>query len=145
MRYTIVLYRPDCEDYCRGCRMGGSGWDFEIHSEESADEAAARIAAKRFVNFEERNNRELADWEIHLLIDGFGEHEDGDNDKARGEVCGAAEIKLQDLIAAKAAKAADEQRRLDEAAEKARIAKEEAKDRHERAEFVRLLQKFGTP
>lgn len=64
--YTVIAYRPDYDDYCKGCYMGGSPSEQEIEAFDDQDAAARFIADKHdayredgfFVNFNE----------THLLV-----------------------------------------------------------------------------
>lgn len=66
--YTLVAYRPNGVDTCRGCVMGQSDSDFAMGTFKSADEAAQFWAQKRWDDL--GRGREACHWEVTVLING---------------------------------------------------------------------------
>lgn len=71
--YTIIAYRPDHVDTCRGCVMGRTGSELETGFFDNPLEAAT--FAVGFENREGEADPSYAAWEITLLVDGLGENE----------------------------------------------------------------------
>jgi hypothetical protein len=151
--YTLVHYRPDGSNYVRNCLMGSSHSDLEIASFTDIETAAKSIAEKRMIN--EASAREYAEWETTILIDGYSENDtplwntyDGEGDDpgvpytnlelaARGALKGLqaeAELKKMNEQAVKAAEI-----------EAKRVRDAEAAEARDKAEFVRLSEKYGAP
>lgn len=142
--YTIVAYRPNGVDTCRNCVMGTSDSAFEIEHSTSPEEAAKQWARFFMDDRKHRQDREVSSWEVTLLIDGksYDFADDGEpyqlvEEAARAEF--GRQVEVENAAAARAAEAAAEKKRADE--EAARIRKEKA----ERALFIELQAKYGTP
>jgi hypothetical protein len=71
--YTIIAYRPDYVDTCRGCVMGRTGSEMETGFFTDLATAAAHAAG--FETREGEADPAYASWEITLLVDGLGENE----------------------------------------------------------------------
>jgi hypothetical protein len=71
--YTIIAYRPDGVDTCRGCVMGRTGSELETGFFGNLLDAAT--FAIGFENREGEADLSYAAWEITLLADGLGESE----------------------------------------------------------------------
>lgn len=71
--YTIIAYRPDYVDTCRGCVMGRTGSELETGFFDNLLDAAT--FAVGFENREEESDPSYASWETTLLVDGLGETE----------------------------------------------------------------------
>jgi hypothetical protein len=67
--YTIIAYRPNYTDMCRGCVVGRSSSEHEISFFETLEDAAKKGAEYEIWN--EEKDTEYDDWEITLLIDGI--------------------------------------------------------------------------
>lgn len=148
MHYTIVSYRSDGDDYCRGCHMASSGSEFDLQETEDQDQAAQWIADKLMDDRRDASRREVCEWEVSILCDGrlnlvedsdiaSTDEEERDTIRGKAQEVVAARIKEEDRK--KAEKAAE----LAIAAEKKKEVARIAKLAHERAEFERLKQKFG--
>jgi len=145
--YTLVSYRSDGADYCRGCLMASSSSDFKLEVFTTADEAAALWAKK--MKLDRDRERHYADWDVTLLIDGRRQNDwadDQDDDDPQFEqIETLAKAYLQKLcddeaeVKRKAAEAA-----AVAAAEKQRLAAI-AKEDSERKRLVELLDKYGNP
>ncbi len=99
MRFTVVCYRPDGSDYCRGCLMSTSSSRFELFEAETVDAAGADIAKKRFADLDPERGLAVCDWELTLLIDGAEYSGDDDAaEEARSCVEVAAKVHLQRMI-----------------------------------------------
>lgn len=72
--YTLIAYRPNQTDYCRGCHMGSSDSDFSIEYFEATREGMANMLdlIKDFhkADFDVRSNREYANYELTILCNG---------------------------------------------------------------------------
>ena len=66
--FTIVAYRPNHVDTCRGCIVGSTCSDHEISVVGSVAEAAAKIAAYTVAS--DSSGSDYASWETTLLVDG---------------------------------------------------------------------------
>ena len=123
---TILAYRANYDDYCRGCHMGSSDSNFEYNSFTSADAAATYIADFMFEDYINKDDLTMGDYEITILFDGVSEDTYKEefnfslqktiNDKAL-EIYN---IKKDEYIVKKARKHAD-----DEAEKKAQKVKED--------------------
>lgn len=68
MKYTLIAYRSDHADYCRGCVMGTSVSDLQIFYSESPNEIIDKMAE---LNSEYYDDNSYADYEYTLVIDGI--------------------------------------------------------------------------
>jgi hypothetical protein len=160
--YTLVAYRPNGVDTCRGCVMGRSDSDFWLSVHTSAEDVAAEWAQSLFKE-SQNQEREVCSIEYTLLVDGRDENNDrcwtpdGDLDPAHtdpdsGEsYASLARDQVQKLVSEKltelktAHQAELDQKAAQEAARRQReaIQARRAADEHERAEYLRLSAKFG--
>jgi len=147
--FTLIAYRPDGADYCRGCLMEQSSSEFSLSTADSADAIAQNWARLRF---DAPQGREYGDTEYTLLLNGRPEDEDYAlehpdmmaSGELRKEVHRLTEQHLAALHAAQAqaqARAAEQARVQQEADEAER---QLAREAVERAEFARLQAKFGS-
>lgn len=162
MLYTLIAYKENSVDTCRGCVTDAYDSAFEAWTGSEPEELANRWAALRDRN--SQRERGEAEFVILLLIDGvpaprcYGYIENFDKgDEARETVYARQEALseqfeyLEQLTNAKLNALDQERIRVaQEAARKAAEAKEaaerkraEAKEAAERAEFARLSAKFG--
>lgn len=72
---TILAYRPDGQDTCRGCLMGSSSSDFQILTTYDHREFIEFWLDKLKNQWEMKGDRAYCNWEIHV-IDPEGEHHD---------------------------------------------------------------------
>lgn len=157
--YTLVGYREDGVDMCRGCVMERSSSDFFLKVCFTAEEVAAEWARRLFD--EERNGREYCSFEYTLLLNGRDDNNDPESwkvdalcnpetgegwyEEAREAIKARVAVLFEQLKAEKLA--ADERAKQAKEAqevgrrERARIDKEAA----ERAEYLRLQAKFNGP
>ena len=70
--YTIIAYRPNGVDTCRGCVMGTTGSELETGFFKDVLEAATFAAG--FENRPEEADLSYSAWEVTLLIDGLDEN-----------------------------------------------------------------------
>lgn len=145
--YTIIAYRPDHVDTCRGCVMGRTGSELETGFFDNLLDAAT--FAIGFENREDEADPSYAAWETTLLVDGLGESEwwadkdwqEVDHDpfekfgSLRDEAVRAVAEKRRLEKERKIAAAAEQHRRRVAAAE---VAKEEA----ERVQLRALKEKY---
>ena len=64
----LVAYRCNGEDYCRGCIMGRSDSNFEIHENIDEEECIRLIADYFFKNFLSEDYIEVCGYEIYLIL-----------------------------------------------------------------------------
>ena len=76
--YLLLCYRPDYDDYCRGCHMGSSTSEFDYFRYEQLEDAAKKAAALDVEN----KHKEITfdNWEVTLLVRGDDPTEDESND-----------------------------------------------------------------
>lgn len=160
MLYTLIAYKENSSDYCRGCLMDSYSSDFEAWTGAEAEELAERWAKLRDRNRNMRHGE--SGFDFLLFIDGvpapYGDVQECDKGEGVREALWARQEELEphfDYIKAltdSKLEAMDNRRALEaaEAARKAQLAKEEAerkaaaaKDAAERAEYERLSAKFG--
>lgn len=74
MIITLIAYRPDHDDYCRGCYMGGSSSDLRITAYNVVNpnrgnlyDIAEEIANISMLN---KDDRDYADYNWYILIEG---------------------------------------------------------------------------
>ncbi len=146
--YTVVAYRPDGVDTCRGCVMNRSSSDFELRCFQDL-QAAAQWQADKLMD--SPSGREYCSWEFTLLVDGLDAdswwqlHGDSDLEEPPFDQY----RKLVDKAWAVRKKAEEEKARLaQEVAEREAALKRErdaqAKEARERAELERLQARYGT-
>ncbi len=99
MHLTVIAYRPNGDDYCRGCHMGSSDSDFEIYHTVEHDTAAINIA--RFLCEDKikalEHDYEIEDYEITVLTDGQEPSELG-NEVLVEQIMRAAELRAEELF-----------------------------------------------
>jgi hypothetical protein len=81
MIFNIIAYRPNGDDYCRGCHMGSSDSQLETFHTEDVSKAAEFVAKKKFedhINTE----REVCNHDFIIILDGRVMHNDIDNNWA---------------------------------------------------------------
>ena len=71
--YTLILYRPNHTDYCRGCRMGSTNSEHKIVVCNSRQDAIDKYAQELFNN-QMRDSINYASTRITLLVDGIPHH-----------------------------------------------------------------------
>lgn len=147
--YTLVCYRANGVDTCRGCVMGRSDSDFELRVFTSPEDVAFLWAQKLRENAS--NGREYCDWDITLLIDGKEDWYDEE-----GNECPAMEAAFENVKglltladeavsgAERRAKALQEQKRAAQAAADAERT-ERARQVQMRADYERLRKVFEGP
>ena len=149
--YTIVAYRPDGVDTCRGCVMARSSSDFECRAFSSMEEAAQFWATKRLES--STSAREYCSWEITALIDGLDcdswwtlKGQDCDDDEPPfEELQRMADQAFNALVAARAEAARQEQLRAEAQAAAEREAAQLKKTAAEKAQLKALLAQYGPP
>lgn len=140
--YTVVCYRGNGADYCRGCLMDSSDSAHEIFFCANEEEAAQVFAGKRLLD--RNSGREVCDWEITVLVDGLDEqHSEYEENSAFDRIATLAQVELDRLIAAE--NAAAEAKRIEEERRKAQ-AKAQAiidAEQRDRETYERLRSKYG--
>lgn len=79
--YTLIAYRPSASDSCMGCHMGSSDSEFEITYHNTVEEVATQSLKYRKSDFDDQDNREVADYELTILLNGvdvYNEHSVGE-------------------------------------------------------------------
>lgn len=155
--YTLVGYREDGVDMCRGCVMERSSSDFFLKVCFTAEEVAAEWARRLFD--EERNGREYCSFEYTLLLNGRDNNNDPESwkvealcnpetgegwyEEAREAIRARVAVLFEQLKAEKLA--ADERAKQAESERQAAAAvrRREEKEATERAEYLRLQAKFS--
>lgn len=163
MIYTLIAYKENSVDTCRGCVMDTFNSDFAAWSGSDADLLAERWATLHARN--EAMERGESGYSFLLFIDGipapYCDVEEGDRDPdarsafwERQDALSPEFERIQELTNAKCAErrrqqeeaAAAAKKEADRKAELARVAAEQAALAAERAEFARLSAKFrGQP
>lgn len=72
MNITIVAYRPDHTDYCRGCRMGSTESDMECQTFDTTREAT-EFLAKYMAKNKIRDIYEYAEYDFTFVVNGLDE------------------------------------------------------------------------
>jgi len=134
--YTLIAYKSDNTDYCRGCEMDRWSSDFQLFCTDDLDELAREYFRIKQIKIEQRE----AEYEITFLIDGVEaslEYDDALSSlnekvvKAKAEY--EAKAKAKQEADAKVATQLKIQQQLKQQKE------QEAKDR---LEYARLTKKF---
>lgn len=135
MNITIIHYRPNGSDYCRGCHMGSSDSDFSIYTAESEDDAAASIANR--LEEDSKSDREYCHWESYILLNGLEEYDEGYDCELQRSIFKKAEEIFNDRV-----KRDEEIARQKKAEEKERKIKEkiEAKKKAEENRYAKFLK-----
>lgn len=135
--YTIVSYRPDGDDYCRGCHMASSSSHFDLQETGDVEQAAIWVADKLMLVHKDRNSPEICEWEIYVLVDGhlYTDTEDAIKDRAQAIFSARLEQEKRDQETRDA--------KLKEKAEQKRQELHLAKIAHEKAEYLRLEALYG--
>lgn len=160
MLYTLVAYKSNSSDYCRGCLMASYGSDFELWTGTELETLADRWAS--LLDRNRKMERGEDGFEVTLLINGvpapYSYVEEFDkNQDARdalwaqqealepffADAKAQAEAKLKSIDDAREAAARVAQQKAEQAAAEATRKAALAKDAAERAEFERLSAKFG--
>ncbi|NDV50369.1 hypothetical protein [Salipiger sp. PrR003] len=131
--YTVLAYRPNGADYCKGCLMGTSDSDFEFEAFESAEEAA-RYAGEFLFHDQLKTELEVDCYELTFLIDGVEDHE--------RNVEAMAEANMQERLEAHRKAEAERKKEEEAAAERKREELEKRKHAEELAKFRELKAKF---
>jgi len=155
--YTLIGYREDGVDTCRGCVMERSSSDFFLKVCFTKEEVAAEWARRLFD--EESKGREYCSFEYTLLLNGRDDNNDPDcwkveahcnpetgegwAEEARAAINARVtvlfeQLKAEKLAAEERAKQAEEARRAEAA-----VRRREEQEAAERAEYLRLQEKFG--
>ena len=156
MIYTLICYRANGQDTCRGCEMGRSDSDFEAITSDNINNILALWLEKEEAN--ERKEREYCSWEINFLINGiscsnqssFSEFLYEEDDNRNDIVCS----KYQEILALfkqKNLKRIEnillnkklEEEKAAARAEKYKILAEAAKEAAEKSHYEELKLKFG--
>lgn len=150
--YTLLAYRPNGVDTCRGCVMGQSDSDFTAHYFTSADELVNTWARLRLDSL--GTPREVCNVEFTLLINGLDENSwwnvfNDAYDRAEVDepefhaLSDAAETQLEVLRAEKHELELKRQEAQAQVELLAQLAKRRQVAADERAEYERLRSKYG--
>lgn len=146
--FTLIAYRPDSVDTCRGQVMDRSSSDLTFETGNTPDEIAQKWAKLRF---NEPQGREYAETEFTLLLNGrtaddeyaLEDAEERARSNCREEVQRLLDEHLAALRAEHERALAEAIRRADEQQARAEAQRQEALEAKERAELARLQAKFG--
>ncbi len=108
--YTLIHYRPDGSDYCRGCLMGTSPSELEIEVHDNVDTAALSIAQKELENT--TSGREYAAWETTILVDGYPEVDHPEWGNQNNSDPGKPYTELEEAVREKIRELKEEQNRV---------------------------------
>lgn len=131
--YTLVAYRENGNDYCRGCHMGSSDSDFGMEFTESLNHLQTMYAEYLKKDVDDEDSREVMLWDLTILRDGKDLYDD--HDVYNAVVEGARNI-------AKAYKEAKALRLAEEKFLKQQQAAER-KRQSDLAELARLQSQYG--
>lgn len=67
---TIIAYRPDGTDTCRGCEMGRSSSDFDLVSSDDIEELTNFLFLIKKSDYDDREFREIQTYEVTFLVGG---------------------------------------------------------------------------
>lgn len=124
--FTLIAYRPNGIDTCRGCLMGQSDSDLEINSYTNIESIAKAIF--KYKEIDKKSEREYCDYDLTILINGHDRYSCKDDDEQERIDNIFDEIyNYEEIIKQK------EKERLDEEAKQLAILKE-----NERLESIRL-------
>lgn len=79
--FTLIAYRPNGIDTCRGCVMERSDSDLEINSYDNIEDIATSIF--KYNEISENSDREYCEYDLTILINGYQRYETSDD--AEGE------------------------------------------------------------
>jgi len=146
--YTVLAYRENSLDSCRGCVIERSDSAFDFGCFQNIEDAAAYWAQKRRENH--TSEQRFAEWQLTLLVDGLDENAwqtlYSGQDVAEPafwqmyELSGPHLARLEETATQAAQAAADAQ------AERNRIAAQAAataQTQREQATLLRLTEKYG--
>jgi hypothetical protein len=69
-QYTLVAYRENGNDYCRGCHMGSSDSDFGMEFTEDLTHLQNMYAEYLKMDVDAEDDRAVQLWELTILVDG---------------------------------------------------------------------------
>jgi hypothetical protein len=163
VKYLILAYKADNEDYCMGCHVASYSSDFQYLNTTDREEALRFLVDKITYKVEDREygydftifidgktseynnlNGETTDYD-NLITNSEGEY-DYDEEPGRKLMADArATIKRNefDALAKAAAAARRAQTEAEEAYKIEEARKEREREAHDRKEFERLTAKFG--
>lgn len=146
--YTVVAYRPDSVDTCRGCVLDRSDSAFELKVCHSVEEAAQFFANKCWEN--ETREREFAPWDLTVLVDGLDSEgwwsKNAESALPEPDFDEVEHLSIRFLETRRAAEAQRKKQIAEQAALQAardRQTRQQKREAVEQAEFERLSAKFG--
>lgn len=133
-QYTLIAYRENGSDYCRGCHMGSSDSDFGMEFAEDLTQLKSQYAEYLKMDVDGEDDRALQLWELTVLVDGKDLYfEDGELLESIKD--GAKDIAKLYKEGKALRKAADALLKQQQAAERKR--------QHDLAELARLQCQYG--
>jgi hypothetical protein len=145
--YTIIAYRPDHVDTCRGCVMGRTGSDHEISFYSELQQAAEKAAD--YDTRDEERDAAYAAWQVTLLVDGLDESEwwaDRDWREEETDPFETFNALKNEALKTTAERKREEKRRQEQQEADARrrraVAAAAAKEEAERLQLRELLEKY---
>jgi hypothetical protein len=143
MNFTLLYYRANADDYCKGCHMSSTDSEFGYLWSDVESEIAEKWGALLFEDadlLERGEHRGLDYWDITLLIDGMDLQ---NHTEPYNRVIGLANT-VKDRLRKEAADRAEQERKKAEAeAKRQETLKAQKKEAAERKEYERLHKKFG--
>lgn len=130
MNYTIVAYKPDGEDICMGCHMGGWSSDFKLIV--STNRAAIIESLAGILSLNDRKD-EGPEYDTQVLIDGL----DYDNDEERRSI----EMEAAERAKVLTAEREDRQKRVAEEMKQRVMAEQRANDLRQLARLKEQYEK----
>jgi len=123
-QYLLIAYKPNSNDYCRGCHMASYSSDFIHYESDNFDHIVQKLAECYAF---ETDCGEAGYEEIHVY---------GPSDEKVAEVYSAARLRSEEI-------AAERKRLAEVAAAKKRTEDAEKEKARRLAEFERLKKEFG--
>jgi len=141
--FTLVSYRPNGVDTCRGCVMGTSNSEFNVFTSRNVKEVIERLV-KNLVE-DAFKGYEVCTWEHFIIIDGYTEESDWyeQNDSVRND---REQLRIHINTAAKELSVTKieekKQQILDEKMMK-QLKQQQEQEAKERAQLKSLQEKYG--
>lgn len=98
--YTVIAYRANGIDTCRGCVMGSTDSDFSVGNYTKVEDVVNFVAHLRF-NHKQNQEKDYAldDLEVHILRNGFGAEIASEYDENSYEATREASLEISKINA----------------------------------------------
>ena len=141
---TLIAYRADGMDSCRGCVMGTSSSDFVIEDFTHIESLAHRYASIKFSEWGHKEDREYCKYEIYVMINGERynqddyriEHPESFQDRIMQEI--SKQMNISYLTMVRSAEHTDNEKKYAELQRLADLTK-----KREMEELKRLQEKYA--